>query len=431
MRGTEFQKHPIIAARLLFFMLFLVNMSTISAYQNTNQTLIEYKGKIIDSEKRKPLIFADISVPTTNISTISNKEGKFSIKIPERLGISTLSISFLGYETTVVNLSQLEQKINIIVLHPTVTELAQISINAPKDARALVKLALKNRGEKYIKTEATMTAFYRETIKKRKKNASLTEAVVKIYKQPYHTSRRDEIELVKSRKNTNYSRLDTIALKLQGGPFSALFSDIVKYPDYIFTKESFDFYDFSFNTSTEINDRNVYVVNFKQQENSMVPLYKGNLYIDAETFAIISADYELNIENKAEATKLFLKKKPRNVDVETLTARYKVDYKLSDNKWYYSYSNLQLTFKVKWTKKLFSKTYTLDVEMAVTDWDNTLFEKVNSERKIKPSIILSDEASGFSDPKFWGKFNIIEPEKSIESAIRKISKQLSKIDKNN
>ena len=430
MRGTEFQKHPIIAARLLFFMLFLVNMSTISAYQNTNQTLIEYKGKIIDSEKRKPLIFADISVPTTNISTISNKEGKFSIKIPERLGISTLSISFLGYETTVVNLSQLEQKINIIVLHPTVTELAQISINAPKDARALVKLALKNRGEKYIKTEATMTAFYRETIKKRKKNASLTEAVVKIYKQPYHTSRRDEIELVKSRKNTNYSRLDTIALKLQGGPFSALFSDIVKYPDYIFTKESFDFYDFSFNTSTEINDRNVYVVNFKQQENSMIPLYKGNLYIDAETFAIISADYELNIENKAEATKLFLKKKPRNVDVETVTAQYKVDYKLSNNKWHYSYSNLQLAFRVKWAKKLFSKTYTLDVEMAVTDWDNNLFEKINSERKIKPSIILSDEASGFSDLKFWGKFNIIEPEKSIESAIRKISKQLTKIDKN-
>ena len=430
MRGTEFQKHPIIAARLLFFMLFLVNMSTISAYQNTNQTLIEYKGKIIDSEKRKPLIFADISVPTTNISTISNKEGKFSIKIPERLGISTLSISFLGYETTVVNLSQLEQKINIIVLHPTVTELAQISINAPKDARALVKLALKNRGEKYIKTEATMTSFYRETKKKRKKNASLTEAVVKIYKQPYHTSRRDEIELVKSRKNTNYSRLDTIALKLQGGPFSALFSDIVKYPDYIFTKESFDFYAFIFNTSTEINDRNVYVVNFKQQENSMVPLYKGNLYIDAETFAIISADYELNIENKAEATKLFLKKKPRNVDVETVTAQYKVDYKLSNNKWHYSYSNLQLAFRVKWAKKLFSKTYTLDVEMAVTDWDNNLFEKINSERKIKPSIILSDEASGFSDLKFWGKFNIIEPEKSIESAIRKISKQLTKIDKN-
>ena len=253
---------------------------------------------------------------------------------------------------------------------------------------------------------------------------------MKIYKQPYHTSRRDEIELVKSRKNTNYSRLDTIALKLQGGPFSTLFSDIVKYPDYIFTKESFDFYDFSFNTSTEINDRNVYVVNFKQQENSMVPLYKGNLYIDAETFAIISADYELNIENKAEATKLFLKKKPRNVDVETVTAQYKVDYKLSNNKWHYSYSNLQLAFRVKWAKKLFSKTYTLDVEMAVTDWDNNLFEKINSERKIKPSIILSDEASGFSDLKFWGKFNIIEPEKSIESAIRKISKQLTKIDKN-
>ena len=36
------------------------------------------------------------------------------------------------------------------------------------------------------------------------------------------------------------------------------------------------------------------------------------------------------------------------------------------------------------------------------------------------------KASGFSDPNFWGAYNIIEPEKSIESAIKKISKQLNK-----
>ena len=43
-----------------------------------------------------------------------------------------------------------------------------------------------------------------------------------------------------------------------------------------------------------------------------------------------------------------------------------------------------------------------------------------------PSTILIDEATGFSDSEFWGEYNIIEPEKSIESAIEKISKQLEK-----
>ena len=40
---------------------------------------------------------------------------------------------------------------------------------------------------------------------------------------------------------------------------------------------------------------------------------------------------------------------------------------------------------------------------------------------------MSDEASGFSDPEFWGEYNVIEPEKPIESAIKKIQKQLEKI----
>jgi hypothetical protein len=49
---------------------------------------------------------------------------------------------------------------------------------------------------------------------------------------------------------------------------------------------------------------------------------------------------------------------------------------------------------------------------------------------MKTSMILTDEAIGFSDPDFWGSYNIIEPEKSIENAIKKIIKQLSKSKEN-
>ena len=65
--------------------------------------------------------------------------------------------------------------------------------------------------------------------------------------------------------------------------------------------------------------------------------------------------------------------------------------------------------------------------MAITDWEisDTRFAKVR-ENIIRPNTILVDETSGFSDPEFWGEYNIIEPEKSIETAIKKIQKQLKR-----
>jgi len=36
---------------------------------------------------------------------------------------------------------------------------------------------------------------------------------------------------------------------------------------------------------------------------------------------------------------------------------------------------------------------------------------------------MTDKVRSLADPDFWGEYNIIEPEKSIESAIRKIQRK--------
>lgn len=395
--------------------------------QQNPQSYSKFKGIVIDSKTKNPLIFADITVNSSNISTVTNKEGKFSLKVPDTLLDKKITVSFLGYKTREIAIKDLKKRNNKIALDISITTLTQVKINVPKNAEALVKAALDKESNNYYNKPSLMTAFYRETIKKRKKNASLTEAVVKIYKQPYSTNRKDEIKLIKSRKNTNYSRLDTLALKLQGGPFSTLYSDIIKYPEYIFAKDMFQYYTFKFEPSTQINDRQVYVVNFKQASNVMSPLYFGKLYIDAETFALTSAVYNLNVKNRVLAAELFLRKKPKRASVYPTEVTYRVDYKTKNGKSHYAYSNIQLAFKVKWKKKLFSSNYTLNIEMAITDWEENTTGNLKPKNSLKPSIILSDEASGFSDPEFWGEYNIIEPEKSIESAIKKIIKQLKKV----
>ena len=235
--------------------------------QQNTQSYTEFKGIVIDSNTKAPLAFADLTVNSTNIRTVANREGRFLLKVPNNLLDKMLTVSFLGYKTQEVLLKDLKNKNNKIALNISITELTQVRINIPKNAETLVRATLDREGNNYYNEPAIMTAFYRETIKKRNKNASLSEAVVKIYKQPYNSEKKDAIKLIKSRKNSNYSKLDTLAIKLQGGPFSTLYSDIIKYPEYIFAEDTFQYYDFSFEPSTQINNRKVYVVRFKQQPN--------------------------------------------------------------------------------------------------------------------------------------------------------------------
>ena len=393
----------------------------------------EYLGEVYDVDTKKPLIFATLTLENTNISTITNTEGEFSLKVPESNTSENVIVSFLGYKTKRIPILQFKPDDNEIGMTELVTQLSEVNLSIPKDARALVRETLKKRGENYINNPTVMTAFYRETIKRRRQNVSLSEAVVNIYKAPYTSNRNDALKLFKARKSTDYSKLDTVALKLQGGPFNALFVDMVKYPDYIFADDLFEYYDFSFANSTRVDDKLIYVIKFEQKPGILDPLYTGKLYIDVDNKILTSAIYSLNITDRNLAAQMFVRKKPRNADVWPTEVAYRVDYREKDGKWYYGYSNVLMEFKINWDKKLFNSVYSMSCEMAITDWEENLSNDIPKYKdRIKSDIILTDEAVGFADPDFWGEYNIIEPEKSIESAIKKIQRQLKrgKIDGN-
>ncbi len=391
----------------------------------------QYKGEVLDDDTQKPLVFATLTIEGSNISTITNTEGQFALKVPDAMSEGNVLVSFLGYKSRIIPLSQFSDGNNEIKLKVSITELAEVNLSIPKNAAALVRETLKRKGQNYFDDPTLMTAFYRETIKKRRKNVSLSEAVVNIYKTPYTSERKDAVKLYKARKSTDYSKLDTVALKLQGGPFNALFVDIMKYPEYIFTDESMQNYSFSFDRSTRVNDQLIYIIDFKQRPGVAEQLYQGKLYIDAENKILTSAIFSLNITDKEEASKLFVRRKPKNARVWPTEVAYRVDYREKNGRWYYGYSNVLLEFKINWDKKLFNSVYSMSCEMAITDWEKNLESTFPKARdRMKSSIILNDEALGFADPDFWGEYNIIEPEKSIESAIKKIQRQLRRA-KNN
>ncbi len=429
-KKTRLQKKSLTTVLLVLLLAGVTGTQTAFAFfqdnaQQQDISFIEYKGEVLDDESNKPLVFASLTIEGSNISTITNTEGEFALKVPKNMSEGKVIISFLGYKTKTLPLIDLSKNKNTILMKVSVMALSEVKLSGPKDAMELVKETLKRKGKNYFDDPTLMTAFYRETIKKRRRNVSLSEAVVNIYKTPYTSERRDGVQLYKARKSTDYKRMDTVALKLQGGPFNALFVDIMKYPEYIFDDQSIEDYVFSFDHSTRVNDRLIYIIDFKQNENITAQLYKGKLYIDAENKILTSAIYSLNITDKEKASKLFVRKKPKNAKVWPTEVAYRVDYREKNGRWYYGYSNVLLEFKINWDKKLFNSVYSMSCEMAVTDWKkNITNQRLRGKERMKTSIILNDEAIGFADPDFWGEYNIIEPEKSIESAIKKIQRQL-------
>jgi len=401
----------------------------IASSQQSNQqdtlTYVQYKGSVVDSKNRKALIFATLSLGGTNIATISNSEGEFSLKVPKNMVNGKLTVSYLGYKSKVVSLKELKPEKNLISLDLFIITLREISV-VPKDAESLMLEVMEKREENYSEDQNLMTAFYRETIRKRKAYVSLSESVVEIQKQPYISVMEDLIQLFKGRKNTDYTKLDTITFKLQGGPYSALYLDVMKYPGIIFTDNMIANYQFTIENNTKIDDRLVYVIAFKQRPKITEPLYYGKLFIDTESLAIISATFSLNVSNRISATNMFLKKRPAGARVYPTQASYQINYREKDGKWLFGYSRGEIIFKVDWDKKLFNTIYESTIEMAVTDWEKKPNKFAKPTDKLRPNVIMMDKVSDFSDPEFWGEYNIIEPEKTIESAIMKIQKSLEK-----
>ena len=63
-------------------------------------------------------------------------------------------------------------------------------------------------------------------------------------------------------------------------------------------------------------------------------------------------------------------------------------------------------------------------EMAITDRTDQEVIKFAGKERLKYTDIFSEKVSDFTDDDFWGDYNIIEPDQSIESAIRRIGRKL-------
>lgn len=389
-----------------------------------------FTGKIVDNQTKKPIPFASIYKQGTNIGTVSNIEGDFIFKIKGTSKSGNIGVSHIGYKDYFIPLSELKQDGNIIEIVASPIPIKEVVIRI-KDPEELLRAAIANIPDNYSIKPMMVTSFYRETIKQNRHYVGVSEAILDVYKAPYnHNIDFDRVKIFKGRKSMDVKKMDTVIVKLQGGPKTSFLLDVVKNPYSLLDDEFMNYYNYEYVGMIEIDDRLTYVIEFDQKSGVEYPLYKGKIYIDEKNLAIASFEFSLSEKGLNKAVSELVKKRPASMKIDILGSNYLVNYRQIDEKWYFNYVRSELMFKCKWERKLFRSHYTTTMEMAVTDRSIENIIKYKAREAVQMSDIFMDQAAYFSDGDFWGRYNTIKPDESIEAAIARMnSKYLKSIKK--
>lgn len=388
------------------------------------QDLITIRGKVVDAETKAPLVFATVTVKESNVGIVTNIDGEFTLKVSP--SSTNLEVSFLGYKNKTIEIGTLKDNggKNTIEMESAPIPIKEIIVK-PVNPELIVENAINKISVNYESVPNLMTAFYRETIRKHRTYISIGEAVVEIFKAPYASDVRfDATRIYKGRKSADVEKMDTVLFKLQGGTVSVLQLDIVKNTESVLTREAMEYYDYSISGVIEIDGKAHYIIDFIQKPSVDQPLFMGSFFINMETFAITEAEFGFNLSDKEAAASIFIRKKPLGMKIYPEIATYRTKYRAQDGILHFIYSRAEVKFKLDWEKKLFHTYYTTMSEIAVTDRTDKEVIKFAKEDKVRYTDVFSEKVSAFTDKEFWGDYNVIEPDQSIESAIRRLSRKL-------
>lgn len=378
-----------------------------------------------DVNTHQKIVFASVSVPGTDIGTVTNSEGEFILKVKKSLDAKFFEISHLGYVNKKFEIASSLGDDRVFYLEQHIFPLKELTVR-PKEPRDIVQMALRNTKLNYSNKPNMMTGFYRESIKQGREYLSISEAVVDISKAPYTNMQNDQVKIFKGRKGTNVKKADTLMVKLVGGPSVALLLDIIKNNDLIISLDSLDNYNYEIESIVNINDKPNYVISFSPSVVKSYPLFYGKLYITQDNLAITMAEFSLDLSDAQKAARQFVRTKPAGLVFLPTATSYLVTYKQQGAKFYLNYVRIELKFKSDWKRKWFKNTYTIMSEIAITDRHEDNIVRFTNPEQFRSGMVLADRIQAFNDKGFWGDANIIEPEESIQNAIKKLSKSLHK-----
>ena len=403
--------------RLMLTTAFLLLALVIKA-----QTVIS--GKVTDLNGQ-PLAHVSVMVEGTEVQTVTNEDGQFTLKMHEQP--HRLRLSHIGYKTRHIALEQGATEQLKIRMQSNTIELKEVLVSA-NDPLSILKAAMARIEKNYPNEPELMRCFYRETARRGSRFISVAEAVTEMYKSDYYYGpERDAVAILKGRRLMSMKARDTLGVKVQGGPVLPLMVDLAKNREYVLNEENIAHYKLSMEVPVKIADRAQYVINMEPDGIQFYPIMKGRVFVDQETLTFTRAELQLDMRDWRAASDYMLVHKPFGLRFRprelTMTIVYNTD---EQGIAHMSYVRNEMRFNCDWKRRLFASPFTTVCEMVVTDrqqkGDGVKRPRGRSSFGLRDRFY--DKVEYFDDPDFWADYNIIEPTESLENAIDKLKKRV-------
>jgi hypothetical protein len=378
------------------------------------------RGKVTDRSNNDPLSYASVSLLGKSLGTVANASGEFIIKLPSPYIHDTIAFSCMGYSSGFVAADSLISKDVTIKLNPSIIQIKSVVIKLVP-ALDIIKEVLLKRKKNYSEKGGMYTAFYRETTQENKDYISIYEAVLDISKAPYSKELlNDQAKVFKERRGEDVKKLSTLSYKLEGGVYNCVRMDVMKDVASFLSPDYYDEYTYSYVKNIEYDNRVIQVVEFDQKDEVELALFKGTMYIDQETKALVAVKFKLSPKGMKYAKRLLVIKSPRKFQIKPLDTDYQVYYKYYNGKWYLAYIKAEINIKAKSTRTIFNSVFKSVSEMVITGIDTTNTRRFHHDEIAKVQDVMADRVIN-TDKDFWSNYNVIQPDKSLIEAVNKLN----------
>ncbi len=414
--------------------LFLLLISFVIPALLTGQEPLVLYGKIVDKTTKKAIAYAHIGIPEKGIGTISGHDGRFTFKLPRAYAHSTLVVSFIGYKTYRQPIETISIPVRIELVQ-TPANLTEVVVTDGNQAEDIIRKAVKAIPKNYPTHPTKHLAFYRESCTDDSlQYRYMAEGVINVYKRSYTSTKEGQVSLIQGRRMNLKNPLDTLIRGgLDSGHMAAHRFDFVQNREDFINKRFFPVYKYWIEKMTTYNDRLVYVIGFGKDENAtpkpdqnggtlgglknLANVFrknkkkagpararlKGRVYIDAESYAFIRAEFEVTQEGL---------RKTNDYPLYSGSFRsntYVVNYRQLGDKWYFSDALREGNLR----GEIFNN------EIKITQINTEKASPIPYLDRLHRSQSFT-RLTGSYDPGFWASYNTTPMSAGLSERIRQL-----------
>ena len=389
--------------RNLFLVIVILFYATIFYGQE-----IIINGTVYSKSIKEVLPYGTISVINNNIGTLTNSKGEFKIIIPKIMKNDSLSISYIGYKTKRIPISEIKNQL-VVYLEEEETSLNEVVVTT-YTANSIVRKAIQNIPNNYDLEPYKIKGFYRVTSQKDKSYIHLSEAVFDIYQskanKPYQQFKLEKMRAIKDEKA---SRGIDLGLK----PNGIYEFDIVNNIDAIdlFNDKGLKLHNFKIAGTELVNGKASYKISFDQKEVKKAG-YKGYVLIDKETFAFVYFNFGLSPKGMAYhkygngAERALMKVLGINITMQKND--FQIYYGKRGNYFYLNNVGNDATLTFKSDRQHYNFKTDTRVDYLVTKIETDDVQPF-AENETLGDKKLVEEQNSIYDEDFWKEYTIILP----------------------